>query len=262
MGMHRWIRWVNDNQDAALDLMRIYLGIGLFVRGVLFMGEAGLSVETLASGADMSFASAALMHYVTLAHLVGGICLAIGLLTRIAALVQVPILFGAVFLVHVQDGLLTANQSLEFAALVLFLLVIIALFGAGRWSIDHYLFVREKPSYIDNKVAALFESVPDETEETRRSTEPVREGIEAERAVQTATPVAAPPERETCPCGNDIQHPQTTAEPRHSMGAIFYFLAGISAPVKEVVFWCEECGGVIKRTRDPEVVRKYRYHTQ
>jgi hypothetical protein len=36
---------------------------------------------------------------------------------------------------------------------------------------------------------------------------------------------------------------------------------GISAPVKEVVFWCEKCGTVMKRTRDPEVLRKYRYRS-
>jgi hypothetical protein len=27
------------------------------------------------------------------------------------------------------------------------------------------------------------------------------------------------------------------------------------------VFYCEECGTVMKRTRDPEVLRRYRWHT-
>ena len=66
----------------------------------------------------------------------GGAFLAVGLYTRIAALVQVPILAGAVFLVHWHDGLLSADQSLEFSALVLFLLVLVCAFGSGRWSLD------------------------------------------------------------------------------------------------------------------------------
>ena len=48
-------------------------------------------------------------------------------ITRIAALVQIPILAGAVFIVHRQDGLFALGQSLEFSALVLFLLCIVAI---------------------------------------------------------------------------------------------------------------------------------------
>ena len=67
--------------------------------------------------------------------------LTIGLFTRIAALVQVPMLFGAVFFVHLKGGLLAANQSLEFAALVLLMLCVYTVFGAGKWSCD-YVFLR------------------------------------------------------------------------------------------------------------------------
>jgi len=256
--MQKGIRWLNENQDLALDLVRTYLGIGLFVRGILFMGDVGPSVEGLAGGAELSFASAALMHYVTLAHLVGGASLAIGLLTRIAALVQVPILFGAVFLVHFQDGLLTADQSLEFAALVLFLLVVITLFGPGRWSVDHYIFVREEPSELDKMVMQIFEPAREEHGAGQRATEqPAGASVQPPEA----TDVAAPVRTETCDCGHDIHHPRVTAEPRYGAFAALRFMLGISAPVKEVVFWCEKCDTVIKRTRDPEVLRKYRWHT-
>ena len=61
-------------------------------------------------------------------------------LSRIAALVQIPILVGAVFFVHRQDGLFALGQSLEFSALVLFLLCIVAIAGAGKLSLDHVTF--------------------------------------------------------------------------------------------------------------------------
>jgi uncharacterized membrane protein YphA (DoxX/SURF4 family) len=66
--------------------------------------------------------------------------LALGLLTRLVALVQIPILAGAVFIVHRQDGLFALGQSLEFSALVLFLLCVVFVSGAGRLSLDHVIF--------------------------------------------------------------------------------------------------------------------------
>jgi hypothetical protein len=52
-----------------------------------------------------------------------------------------------------------------------------------------------------------------------------------------------------------------TAEPRYGWNAGFFFMLGISAPVKEVVFYCEKCRTVMKRTRDPDILRQYRWHT-
>ena len=77
-----------------------------------------------------------LLHYIALAHLVGGLMLTVGLLTRIAAWAQIPILAGAL-LVHRHEGLMSSRQSLEFSALVFFLLVIFALAGTGPLSVDN-----------------------------------------------------------------------------------------------------------------------------
>jgi uncharacterized membrane protein YphA (DoxX/SURF4 family) len=55
----------------------------------------------------------------------------------------VPILIGAVFFVHRGEGLLTATQSLEFSALVLFLLLVFVVSGAGKLSLDYVTFGRE-----------------------------------------------------------------------------------------------------------------------
>jgi rubrerythrin len=38
-------------------------------------------------------------------------------------------------------------------------------------------------------------------------------------------------------------------------------MLGISAPVKEIVWYCEECGTVMNRSRDPELLERYRWHT-
>lgn len=129
--------WWQD-PSLGLDVIRIYLGIGLMVRGALFIGRPEILLDYLKSSQSW-FLPLAAAQYVAAAHLCGGILLALGLGTRLAAAVQIPPLLGAVLFVHLGEGLLTAGQSLEFAALVLCMLAAFTVFGSGRLSLDAWL---------------------------------------------------------------------------------------------------------------------------
>jgi len=140
--MHRFVAWADAHREDWLDCVRIYLGLGLLARGLLLITNTstGFFVD-LMQRADQSWLThGVLLHYVMVAHFVGGALLMIGFLTRIAAIIQIPILFGAVFLIHRPDGLFALGQSLEFSALVLLLLVVFAFAGSGRLSLDHVTF--------------------------------------------------------------------------------------------------------------------------
>jgi uncharacterized membrane protein YphA (DoxX/SURF4 family) len=132
--------WWQD-PSLGLDVVRIYLGIGLMVRGALFISNPEVLISFL-KHTNSWFLPLAVSQYVVAAHLCGGILLALGLGTRLAAVVQIPPLIGAVLFVHLHDGLLTAGQSLEFSALVLAMLSAVSVFGAGRLSLDSWLAVR------------------------------------------------------------------------------------------------------------------------
>lgn len=143
--MNRWnmfVAWAESHRDLLLDCIRVYLGLGLFARGLLLITNTstGFFVDLLERSGQSWLLTGSVLHYVILAHFVGGFLLTIGFLTRIAALVQLPILVGAVFIVHRPDGLFAMGQSLEFSALVLFLLGVFSLAGAGRLSLDHVVF--------------------------------------------------------------------------------------------------------------------------
>lgn len=140
--MQKLIAWADAHREYWLDCVRIYLGLGLFARGLLLITNTstGYFVDLLQRSGQSWFTSGMLLHYVMIAHFVGGLMLTIGFLTRIAAAVQIPILFGAVFLVHRQDGLFALGQSLEFSALVLFLLCVFTISGAGKLSLDRVTF--------------------------------------------------------------------------------------------------------------------------
>jgi uncharacterized membrane protein YphA (DoxX/SURF4 family) len=131
-------RVLRPGPALGYDLMRVYLGIGLFVRGVLFISQPELLLGYL-QDLHSWFLPYAIVHFVAVAHLCGGLMLASGLLTRLAAAIQLPVLFGAVFLVHSSGGLLNPGQSLEFSSLVLALLLVYFVFGSGELSVDKLL---------------------------------------------------------------------------------------------------------------------------
>ena len=129
--------WWQD-PSVGLDLIRIYLGIGLTARGALFISHPEVLLDFLKRSHSW-FVPLAAAQYVVAAHLCGGILLALGLGTRLAAAVQIPPLLGAVLFVHIGEGLLTAGQSLEFATLVLAMLSAFTVFGSGRLSLEAWI---------------------------------------------------------------------------------------------------------------------------
>jgi uncharacterized membrane protein YphA (DoxX/SURF4 family) len=135
MSDRAFVRWIDDHRGVGLDVVRTYLGGGLLARGLLFAVSAN-GVQVLAGSESIGALPGGVVAYVIGAHVIGGALLTIGLYTRLAALVQIPVLVGAVFFVHLHNGLLSANQSLEFSALVLVLLIVLFVFGSGRWSVD------------------------------------------------------------------------------------------------------------------------------
>src|SRR5258708_5763472 len=112
-------QWIKTHGDLALDLVRIYLGIGLMVKAVYFMTHSEYLLEIMQTNGSLWFAPALVAHYIVFAHLCGGLCLALGLLTRVAAVIQLPILLAALFYIHLPRMVtsVASRESLEFAAL-------------------------------------------------------------------------------------------------------------------------------------------------
>jgi len=135
---HDTITWLDKNNNIAYSLIRIFLGAALLVRGIVFVSNPNAIIELAGTEKLYWWYS-----YITIAHLIGGIMLLIGIFTRLSALIQIPILFGAVFVIHLNDGLLSNGQSLELSALVLLLLTVYFLFGSGTLSLDNYILNRK-----------------------------------------------------------------------------------------------------------------------
>ena len=142
MNLNQLKSWPRSHPDVMMDLVRIYLGVALFFKGIYFMSNRDYLLQLMDKAGTWSLAPLTIAHYIVPVHLFGGLMLAVGLLTRVAALAQLPILIGAVFYVHLSELTLMSvepRQNLELSALVLFLTCLICLHGSGRLSVDHLI---------------------------------------------------------------------------------------------------------------------------
>jgi putative oxidoreductase len=130
-------RWGNSHRPGFLDLFRMALGIFITYKGLHFITHMN-ELENTTQGINVWFAGAVLAHYVIFAHILAGPLIAVGLFTRIACLLQIPILVGAVFLVNYPKGLFAVgnHMELEISLIILAGLAVFMIFGAGRFSID------------------------------------------------------------------------------------------------------------------------------
>lgn len=121
-------------------LLRIWLGVLFVMHG--YLGAVVLGPDAIAGYTTrMGFPAAsgiALGWYLIAAHLVGGALLVIGLWTRAAALVNVPVMASAVFLLHLPEGFfMTGAGGYEFTLTVLVATLAVMLLGPGALSVDH-----------------------------------------------------------------------------------------------------------------------------
>src|SRR5687767_15550221 len=98
--LQRLEHWGDAHHPKWMDIVRISLGIFLCYKGVDFLLNMGELIGLMTSTAFGSFAYILAGHYVVFAHIIGGILLALGLFTRFACLIQLPILIGAVLFVN------------------------------------------------------------------------------------------------------------------------------------------------------------------
>jgi putative oxidoreductase len=130
-------KWGNSHRPSFLDIFRIALGIYITYKGLHFITHMN-ELKMTAQGVTQWFAGAVIAHYVIFAHILAGPLIVFGLFTRIACLIQLPILLAAVIFVNYPKGFLSIgnHMELELSLVVLAGLIVFMIFGAGRYSID------------------------------------------------------------------------------------------------------------------------------
>jgi putative oxidoreductase len=139
--------WGDVHHAKWLDVIRIVLGLLIFSKGIAIVSNTttlqDLLLENNTFGFSGMMASLAI-HIVGFVHLVGGILITIGLVTRFAAVIQIPILLCAVFFVNLVHGFSILNNELWLSILVLLLLILFWVVGSGPYSVDQAM--KKKPN--------------------------------------------------------------------------------------------------------------------
>lgn len=132
------------DKSLSIELLRVYLGGALFFKGIFFIVHMKDIFEMISY--QFPYIDFLLAHYVVLAHIVGGIFLALGLYTRLAAAANLPVLISALIFVQAKNGVMTTGAELELVALVLVLLLFFVWQGSGYFSADNYIKTSHKKS--------------------------------------------------------------------------------------------------------------------
>jgi len=142
--LERIDRWGERHHPRWLDGIRVLLGVFLFYKGVVFIQNIDVLKSVIDQSPWLTVMSFWLAHYIVFAHLLGGLLIVFGLLTRVAILAQIPILLGAIFIVHTSTGLHTTglfnvHAETGLSILVLLLLIFFLVEGSGPMSFDDYM---------------------------------------------------------------------------------------------------------------------------
>jgi putative oxidoreductase len=133
--------WGDVHHAKWLDAVRVLVGLIILSKGIAFISRTDVLQDWIRNS---TFGFSGLMamvviHTVAFVHLVGGLLIIIGLVTRFAAVIQMPILIGAIFFVNAAHGLTFLNSELWLSVVVLALLIVIWVCGSGPFSVDNWM---------------------------------------------------------------------------------------------------------------------------
>ncbi len=145
--------WTAAHNPKWLALIRVALGAALLLRGVNFLDNT----EELRVSIDASvFQSSSdwLAHAIPWIHIGGGFLIIIGLFTRFASLIQMPVLVGAVFFINSKKGFFTTETDLSYSIIIMLLLIVFLIEGSGSLSLAQY-FRDDEPAANTNPQSSL-----------------------------------------------------------------------------------------------------------
>src|SRR6187401_3068642 len=134
--LHQLDKW-STTHPRLLLFLRDALGIALVSKGISFTSDI-ISLKALLAESSFGFLPDWIALVITWIHLLCGFLITIGLFTRLSALIQIPILIGAV-IINLSMGIFTPGSELVFSLLVLVLLIFFLFEGGGEFSIDDYI---------------------------------------------------------------------------------------------------------------------------
>lgn len=122
-------KFLHKNSSRFYFTFRVVVGLMFLQFGAqkLFGAFGGNQVELIS-----------LMGLAGSIEFFGGLLIAVGLFTRVAALFGIFDMVGAWVLVHIPQGLIPIMNGGELALVFLVSFLLISAYGTGKWGLDNY----------------------------------------------------------------------------------------------------------------------------
>lgn len=130
--------YVDIHHPMWLDVIRIFLGIAIFIKGIYFIHNSDALLELMEHSRIRGW-TFIVEHQVAFTYLVGGILIAMGLLTRVAIAFALLVFFGSIFGYITNLGFFSIYSDLVFSVIVFILLIFYMIWGPGKFSVDAYM---------------------------------------------------------------------------------------------------------------------------
>jgi putative oxidoreductase len=144
--------WASSHNPKWLALIRVGLGVALLMSGVTFMNDQ-VHFEEKINASSLKEYTSMITLIVPWVHVVGGFMIMTGIFTRFAAIVQIPIMIGAIFFVNLSG--LNMSSQLGFSIMVLALLVVFVIEGSGPLSLANYFKEVEEEEKEEEETATV-----------------------------------------------------------------------------------------------------------
>ncbi|MBO9571556.1 MAG: DoxX family protein [Chitinophagaceae bacterium] len=136
--VHKIIKWEQPKHQLLVFALRVSIGIIVAFKGIIFLSDPQY-FNSLVEHSNFKIEEGFWMYYIGFAHLIGGIFLILGFFARVAVIVQLPILIGAVIFVNPGQHGFTLSGEFVLSLFVLCALIYFTFKGPGEISMDAYL---------------------------------------------------------------------------------------------------------------------------
>ena len=131
--------WADRHHPQWIDLLRVILGIIFIIKGVALIEHREQVVMMMEKSNIDLFTFSLSSQYVIAFDLAGGFLIAIGLLTRLIVLFQLPIVVLSIVFIDYHQDLFALNSELGYLVLILALVLFFLFYGSGNMSVDHLI---------------------------------------------------------------------------------------------------------------------------
>ena len=136
---HKILNREHAGNNILVLVFRVALGIIITLKGIIFLGNLTFLDSLLLHSTLHRFAESFWTWYISLANLLCGIFIITGLFTRVATIMQIPVLMGAVLFINPGEPAFHLNGEFALSLVVLCMLFYFLLKGPGEISMDNYL---------------------------------------------------------------------------------------------------------------------------